>query len=100
MFYLDENGDLFGTFITMNSIQDAQKYYEMRDGTVASVTTTLEGDQRRVDVEGSVNAYGRSDANGCFLLNGSRYIVANDEVKIHSRYVSYTVLITGISKSQ
>lgn len=100
VFYLDENNELFGTYLTKTSYSDAQKYYEMPDGTVASVTTSLEGEQRRVDVEVSILAYGRTDENGCFLLNGKRYIVNNSELQIHSRYVSYTVLITGVSESQ
>ena len=100
VFFLDENNELFGTYLDKVSDSDAQKYYEMPDGSVVSILSRLEEGQRRVDVEGIISAYGRNDENGCFLLNGKRYIVNNSELQIHSRYVSYTVLITGINKSQ
>ena len=82
------------------SIGDAQKFYEMPDGTVTLVTSHLKEEQRRVDVEASVTAEGSMTKEGCFLLNGSRYIVVNDEIKIHSKNVAFTILITGITKAQ
>ena len=100
VFFLDENGQSFGTFLNRISLGDAQKYYEMQDGSVALVTSHISGDQRRVDVEANVTASGLMTKEGCFLLNGSRYIVVNDEIKIHSKNVAFTVLITGINKAQ
>lgn len=100
VFYLDENGQPFGTFLKRISIGDAQKFYEMPDGTVTLVTSHLKEEQRRVDVEASVTAEGSMTKEGCFLLNGSRYIVVNDEIKIHSKNVAFTILITGITKAQ
>jgi len=100
LFYLEENKQIFGTFRQVQSVQDAQKFYEMPDGSVASVSSHLPGDQYRVDVEASVTASGRMNEDGRFLLNGSRYIVLNDELKIYSKYVVFTVLVTDIAKAQ
>ena len=100
LFFLDENNQLFGTFRQVQSVLDAQKFYEMPDGSIASVSSHLSGDQYRVDVEASVTASGRMNDDGRFLLNGSRYIVLNDELKIHSKYVTFVVLVTDIAKAQ
>ena len=100
LFYLDENNQFFGTFRDVASAVDAQKYYEMPDGSIASVASRFSGDQYRVDVEASVTASGIMSKDRCFLLNGSRYIVLNDELKIHSKYVAFTVVITEIAKAQ
>lgn len=100
LFYLDENNQLFGTFREILSVSDAQKFYEMPNGTIQSVSTRVSGDQYRVDVEASLTASGRVNDDGCFFLNGSRYIVLNDELKIHSKYVAFTVIVTDIAKAQ
>ena len=99
-FYLDENNEYFGVYNGSISVADAQKYYEMDNGTVVSVMSKLPDEQYRVDVVGSVTASGREDSNKCFLLNGKRYIVNNGELQIHSRKVAFTVLVTDISKAK
>ena len=100
LFYLDENNQFFGTFQAIRSVSDAQKFYEMPDGTITSVPTRVSGDQYRVDVEFSLSTTGRLNDDGCFYLNGSRYIVLNNELKIHSKYVSFTAIVTDIAKAQ
>lgn len=99
-FYFDDNDQFFGTLREGKTIQDAAKFYELSDGEIVYVSTDVTGELYRVDVEASVTAKGKIDADGRFLLDGSRYVGLNREVKIYSKYVSYTVLITGITKAQ
>ncbi len=98
-FYLDENGDIFGTLNENPSVDEASKYYEMPDGSIINVRTDVTGDQYRVDVMASVTAKGFKDEAGRFYLNGNKYLGMNREVSIHSKYVSYTVTITGVQSA-
>ena len=99
-FYLEDTNQLFGTLREGKTIRDAEKYYEMPDGEIRLVSTDLTGDFYRVDVEASVTARGRMDGEGRFLLDGSKYIGTNREITIYSKYLTVTVLVTGISLAQ
>ena len=99
-FYLADTDQFFGTLREGKTIRDAEKFYEMPDGELVKVSTDLTGDFYRVDVEASVTAHGRMDADGRFLLDGSKYIGANREITIYSKYLTVTVIVTGISLAQ
>ena len=99
-FYLEETDEFLGTLREGVTIRDAQTFYEMHDGSVVLAQNTATGDLYRVDVEGSLDAKGKIDANGSFLLGGNRYIGMNKEVKIYSKYLAVTVIITGIVKTE
>ena len=100
LFFLDENTQLFGAFHEILSNNDAQKFYEMPDGSMMSVSSHLGGNQYRVDVEASLIASGMMTEDGSFLLNRNKYIGLNQELKIHSKYVSFTVVVTDIAEAQ
>ena len=99
-FYLQDTDQFFGTLREGKTIRDAEKFYEMPDGEIVKVSTDLTGDIYRVDVEASVTARGRMDGEGRFLLDGSRYIGANREITIYSKYLTVTAIVTGISLAQ
>lgn len=99
-FYLDENGALFGTLREGVTINDAEAYYEMPDGTIVLAANNSSGDLYRVDAECSVDVTGKLDSNGYFLLDGNKYIGRGKELKIYSKYLSITVQITDITKAQ
>ena len=63
------------------------------------VTNNAVGDLYRVDVEASLEAQGRVDANGAFYLGGNIFIAPNKEIMIYSKYLSITVVITDIQKA-
>jgi hypothetical protein len=99
-FYLQDTDQFFGTLREGKTIRDTEKFYEMPDGEIVKVATDLTGDFYRVDVEASVTAHGRMDSEGRFLLDGSRYIGANREITIYSKYLTVTAVVTGISLAQ
>ncbi len=99
-FYLQETNEFLGTLREGITVRDAQTFYEMPDGTIVWAQNTATGDLYRVDVEASLDARGKLDANGSFLLGGNRYIGMNKEVKIYSKYLAVTALITGIVKAE
>ena len=99
-FYLDENDAFFGTLREGVTTNDAEKYYEMPDGSIVLASNTASGDLYRVDAECSLDVTGKTDANGCFLLGGNKYIGINKELLIYSKYLSITVLVTDITKVQ
>ncbi|MGN1346715.1 MAG: hypothetical protein ACI4V1_08010 [Eubacteriales bacterium] len=99
-FYLEETGGFFGTLREGVTINDAKAYYEMPDGSIVLAANNSSGDLYRVDAECSLDVTGKLDANGCFLLGGNRYLGINKEVKIYSKYLAITVLITDITKAQ
>ena len=99
VFYLDENNQVFGTVDQNFNSDYASRYYETKDGQIILVKSEIENDLKRVDVMRSVTAKGCYDSDNRFLLNGVTYLALNREVSIHSKYVSYTVLVTGISNS-
>ena len=71
-----------------------------KTGSMMSVSSHLGGNQYRVDVEASVIASGMMTEDGSFLLNRNKYIGLNQELKIHSKYVSFTVVVTDIAEAQ
>lgn len=99
-FYLDENDVLFGALREGVTISDAEAYYEMPDGSIVLASNNASGDLYRVDAECSLDVTGKTDANGCFLLGGNKYIGINKELLIYSKYLSITVLVTDITKVQ
>ncbi|MBQ8369248.1 MAG: DUF4330 family protein [Clostridia bacterium] len=98
-FYLKEGGVLFGSLRENRTVTDAQSFYEMPDGTIVKASNTATGENYRVDVEASVDAQGRLNADGGFLLGGNTTIAPNQEVMIYSKYLAITVQITGIAKA-
>ena len=86
------NGDI--------TITDAQKYYDALDGSTVSATNTGTGDLYKVDVEAAFDVEGKTDSSGRFLLCGNQYIGENQELQIHSKYLSITILVTEITKSR
>lgn len=99
-FYLDENDAFFGTLREGVTVNDAEAYYEMPDGSIVLASNNASGDLYRVDAECSLEVSGKTDADGRFLLNGNKYIGINKELLIYSKYLSITVLITDIAKAQ
>ena len=97
-FYLSQTGEFFGTLREGVTVKDAETYYEMPDGTVAIVTNNAVGDLYRVDVEAMLDVKGRVDENGAFYLDGNKFIAPNKEIKIESKYLSITVVVTDIRK--
>ncbi|MBE6625707.1 MAG: DUF4330 family protein [Ruminococcaceae bacterium] len=98
-FYLVESDVLLGTLREGITVRDAEKYYEMPNGDIVLAQNNATGDLYRVDVEGSFDAKGRVDSSGRFLLGGNTYIGINKEVKIYSKYLAVTVVITGITNA-
>jgi len=99
-FYLKESGELFGSLREGVTIGDATTYYELSDGTVVLAKNNATGDLYRVDVEASFDVQGKTDGNGSLLLGGNRYVALNKEIEIYSKYVTYNVVVTGITKAQ
>ena len=99
-FYLDENDAFFGTLREGVTVNDAETYYDMPDGSVVLASNNASGDLYRVDAECSLDVTGKMDANGYFLLGGNKYIGVNKEMLIYSKYLSITVLVTDIAKAQ
>jgi hypothetical protein len=98
-FYLTESNVLLGSLREGVIVKDAETYYETADGTVVLVTNNAVGDLYRVDVEASLDAKGRVDANGGFYLGGNIFIAPNKELVIYSKYLSITVTVTDIKKA-
>ncbi len=98
-FYLEETDAILGTLREGITISDAEKYYEMPDGQVVVAQNNATGDLYRVDVEASFDVKGRVDSAGRFLLNGNTYLGLNKEIKIYSKYLAVTVIITGITNT-
>ncbi len=99
-FYLEESDGFFGTLREGVTINDAESYYEMPDGSIVLAANNSSGDLYRVDAECSLDVTGKLDSNGYFLLGGNKYIGINKELMIYSKYLSITVLITDITKAQ
>lgn len=99
-FYLDENDTFFGTLREGVTVNDAEAYYEMPDGSIVLASNNASGDLYRVDAECTLEVSGKTDADGRFLLNGNKYIGINKELLIYSKYLSITVLVTDIAKAQ
>ena len=99
-FYLADTGVPFGVLTEQKSIGGASKYYELLDGRVILGTMEEEVTKElyRVDVKSEVVAEGRYDAEGTFLLGGTRRIGLNKELTIYSKNVTFTVLVTDIRK--
>lgn len=100
VFYFTDTDQVFGTLREGKTIRDAERMYNMANGEVVKVSTDLTGDFYRVDVEASVTAHGRTDADGRFLLDGSRFIGENREITIYSKYLTVTAVVTGISLAE
>lgn len=98
-FYLSDSGVLLGSLREGVIVKDAETYYETEDGKVVLITNNAVGDLYRVDVEASLEAQGRVDANGAFYLGGNIFIAPNKEIMIYSKYLSITVVITDIQKA-
>lgn len=98
-FYLVESDALLGSLREGITIRDAEKYYEMPNGEIVLAQNNATGELYRVDVEGSFDVKGRVDNSGRFLLGGNTYIGINKEVKIYSKYLAVTVIITGITNA-
>ena len=98
-FYLQSNNERIGTLREGVTVREAERYEEMPDGRVVKISNNGTGDLYRVDVEGSFDCKGILNENGSFLLNGNHYIGINKEISIYSKYVTFTVKITGIAKS-
>ena len=99
-FYFAEDNTQFGTLREGVTVYDAEAYYEMPDGTVVLAANNSSGDLYRVDAECSLDVTGKLDSNGYFLLGGNKYIGRGKEIKIYSKYLSITVLVTDITKAQ
>ncbi len=99
-FYLKESDENFGTMLENITIKDAENYYEMPDGSIVLAQNNATGDLYKVDVEAAVSVRGKVDADGRFLLNGNRFLGAEKELQIYSKYVSLTVKITDVVKAQ
>ncbi len=99
-FYLDDSDEFFGTLREGVTVNDAESYYEMPDGTIVLAANNASGDLYRVDAECSLDVTGKMDSNGYFLLGGNRYIGINKELLIYSKYLSITVMVTDITKAQ
>lgn len=98
-FYLQGSNELVGTLREGVTIREAQKFVELQDGQIVSISNTGTGDLYRVDVEASLSCKGIMTESGSFLLNGNQYIGVNKEINIYSKYVMFVVKITGISKA-
>lgn len=99
LFYFEDNDSYFGAIREGITVNDAEKEYEMPNGEVVVAQNNATGDLYRVDVEASVTCNGRIDSDGRFLLNGNTYLGVNKEVKIYSKYLAITVIISDIEKS-
>lgn len=100
-FYLKDSNAYIGSISDGNiTITDAMKYYDILDGTTVSASNTATGELYKVDVEASFDVQGKVDSNGRFLLGGNQYIGVNQELQIYSKYLSITILVTGINKAQ
>lgn len=99
-FYLKDTGAYFGALTEENTVNPAETFYEMPDGSIVKAANTGTGDNYRVDVKTSVIAQGVLSSDGSFLLGGNTYIGLNKELQIYSKYLAITVKITGISKAR
>lgn len=100
VFYQKENGSYFGKLCEGLTINDAETFYETEDGTIVIGKNNAVGDLYRVDVDGNFIVKGKMDGNGSFLLNGNQYLAVNKTVLLASKYVTFTVVVTGISPVQ
>lgn len=100
-FYLNDTNTYIGSINNGNiTITDAQKYYDGMDGITVSAANTGTGDLYKVDVEAAFDVEGKTDSNGRFLLGGNQYVGVNQELQIHSKYLSITILVTDITKTK
>jgi len=98
VFFADNNA-YFGELREEKTVRDAQKFYELDDGTVVLSNTEVVGNLYRVDVEGSIAVKGMMDANGRFLVNGNTDIAPNKSVKIITKYLAVELTVTDITKA-
>lgn len=98
-FYISETGAYFGELREGLTIKDAETYYELDNGEVVVGENNAVGDLYRVDVEASIIAKGKTDANGCFLLGGNTYVGVNKTFILNSKYLTITVIVTDVRKA-
>ncbi len=99
-FYVKETGMYFGSLLEGLTIRDAQKAYEMPNGDVVIGENNAVGDLYRVDVDAKIMVKGKTDENGCFLLNGNTYVGANKIFNLYSKYLAIQVTVTDVTKAQ
>ena len=99
VFYLEDSDLMLGTLGENIIVNDAEKVYYLLDGTAVSVKNNLTGDQYRVDVEGEFKVKGTMSEDGSFMLDGNRYLASGSSVNVYSKYISVTLTVTGITKS-
>jgi len=96
-FFLSDDNSAFGVLRERISTLEAERFYTTDKGEVIRVANTGTGDQYRVDFKGTMTCKGMMDENGSFLLNGTKYLAINKEIKMHSKYLSVIIKITGIT---
>ena len=99
-FYLDDGDVELGKLDQENlNKTTASRFFDLLNGTLERVTAPeLEDGLTKVDVTGTFTVKGVMDEeSGTFLLNGNRYLALNKEVLIYSKYLSVTILVTGIT---
>lgn len=99
-FYIKETGTYFGSLLEGLTIKDAEKAYEMPNGDIIIGENNAVGDLYRVDVDAKIQVKGKTDENGCFLLNGNTYVGANKIFNLNSKYLAIQVTITDVAKAQ
>ncbi len=99
-FYFEDDDSVFGTLREGVTVNDAETYYELNDGTIVCASNESSGDLYRVDAECSLDVVGKLNENGYFLLGGNKYIGRGKELQIYSKYLAITVRVTDITKAR
>ena len=99
--YFADDGEHFGTLINASenmgalSITPASEYFTKSDATIVEVF--YPDSQSRVDAKGRLTCEGRYSDDGGFLVNGSAFIAAGQQVNVKTENATFTIQIDEIS---
>ena len=102
--YFADNGDDFGTLISVSenmgavSYTPSSEYFTKSNGEIVEVI--YPNNQSRVDALGRLNCVGRYSDDGGFLVNGSTYIASGQFINVHTDYVTVTIRVEEIALAE
>ena len=102
--YFADDGDEFGTLINASentgavTYQPSSEYFTKSNGEIVEVI--YPNNQSRVDALGRLNCMGRYSDEGGFLVNGSTYIAAGQNINVQTEYVTVTIRVEEIAPAE
>jgi hypothetical protein len=109
--YFSDSGELLGTLLpesdSMENIalkcSPASEYFINDSGTMIEVNYPQDPndpESSRVRAEGKLSCMGLYTENGAFLVDGSVYLAAGENIQIQTESVTLTIMIRDISLAQ